>query len=138
MDTRIEWVIGQMERCLHRRIGVADYARAVNLSPSRFAHIFGEATGLPPARYLQALRLERARLLLERTFLSVKEVMAQVGYSDPSHFSRDFNRHHGTPPSRVRGASNTAAPLLADQQPEPPTVSRMRQATAAASVRRVA
>ena len=138
MDTRVEWVIGQMERCLHRRIGVADYARAVNLSPSRFAHVFCEATGLPPARYLQALRLDRARQLLERSFLSVKEVMAQVGYSDPSHFSRDFSRHHGMAPSRVRSEGNTTGARRPDPQPERPTVSRIRQATGGGSVRRVA
>ncbi|HXG55469.1 MAG TPA: helix-turn-helix transcriptional regulator, partial [Vicinamibacterales bacterium] len=57
---------------------------------------------MPPARYLQCLRLRRAALLIERTFLSVKEVMALVGYSDPSHFSRDFKRRYGMAPRELR------------------------------------
>lgn len=77
-------------------------AAAVNLSPSRFTHLFSSEVGLSPARYLHALRMERARLLLERTFLSVKEVMTQVGIADASHFSRDFKRYHGMPPREVR------------------------------------
>jgi transcriptional regulator GlxA family with amidase domain len=52
--------------------------------------------------------MERARVLLERTFLSVREVMAQVGFRDPSHFSRDFRRFHGIAPSAVRGVARPA------------------------------
>jgi AraC family carnitine catabolism transcriptional activator len=74
----------------------------VNLSPSQLARLFRQHTGTSPARYLHALRLARARILLERTFLSVKQVMACVGLNDPSHFSRDFRRHHGFAPSQLR------------------------------------
>ena len=49
--------------------------------------------------------MERARLLLERTFLSVKEVMTFVGVNDPSHFSRDFRRRHGVAPTSFRQRS---------------------------------
>jgi transcriptional regulator GlxA family with amidase domain len=46
--------------------------------------------------------MTRARVLLERTNLSVAEVMAQVGIGDRSHFVRDFQRAHGVPPSTAR------------------------------------
>jgi transcriptional regulator GlxA family with amidase domain len=103
-DSRINWAIGRMNESLDRPLRVADVARAVNLSPSQFTRLFRGATGTSPARYLQLRRLERARLLLETTFLSVKEVMQMVGVRDPSHFSRDFTRHHGMAPSRLRTA----------------------------------
>ena len=64
--------------------------------------LFIAQTGFPPVRYLQRLRLRRARLLLEGTLLSVKEVMALVGYNDASHFSRDFRRQHGASPTEFR------------------------------------
>ena len=44
----------------------------------------------------------RARVLLERTFLPVKEAMALVGCHDPSHFSRDFRWFHGVAPRQCR------------------------------------
>jgi AraC-like DNA-binding protein len=102
MDPRIAHVISAMERNLDGRLTIAALAGAVNLSPSRLCVLFRRETGLTPVRYLRALRMERARLLLERTFLSVKEVMAFVGVHDPSHFTRDFSRHHGVAPSRIR------------------------------------
>ena len=105
MDPRIAHVIKSMEADIDGRLTVAALAAAVNLSPSRLAALFRCETGVSPARYLRNLRMERARLLLERTFLTVKEVMAFVGVNDPSHFSRDFSRHHGIAPSRLRERS---------------------------------
>jgi AraC-like DNA-binding protein len=102
MDPRIAHVITAMERNLDGRLTVAALAEAVTLSPSRLSVLFRRETGVTPVRYLRTLRMERARLLLERTFLSVKEVMAFVGVNDPSHFTRDFSRHHGVAPSRIR------------------------------------
>jgi AraC family transcriptional regulator of arabinose operon len=94
-----------MEQSLDRRVRLEEFAAAVNLSVSRLTHLFTRETGMPLARYLHELRMQRARLLLERTFLSVKQVMACVGFNDPSHFARDFRHYHGTPPSHVRPRS---------------------------------
>src|SRR6187200_3620781 len=105
MDPRIARAIARMEEAIDREVPVAELAASVGLSPSRFAYLFRRDTGIPPARYLHTLRMERARLLLERTFLSVKEVMASVGVNDPSHFSRDFRRYHGVPPTGLRTRS---------------------------------
>jgi AraC family transcriptional regulator of arabinose operon len=102
VDLRIAWAIGEMQRRLGEQINVSELARSVNLSRSRFAHLFRAQTGISPARYLRDFRLDRARLLLETTFLSVKEVMAAVGFNDPSHFSRDFHRVFGASPREWR------------------------------------
>lgn len=105
MDQRVAHAIRRMEESIDRDVPVPELAAAVNLSTSRFAYLFRRETGVPPARYLRDLRMERARQLLERTFLSVKEVMAFVGINDPSHFSRDFRRRHGVAPTRLRARS---------------------------------
>ena len=104
MDRRVLWAIAEMDARLSDAHW-AELALKVNLSPSRFAHLFSRETGFSPARYLTALKMERAHLLLERTFLTVKEAMAQVGVSDASHFSRDFRKYHGISPSAVRRSS---------------------------------
>jgi AraC family transcriptional regulator, arabinose operon regulatory protein len=102
MDHRVAHTIGCMENAIDRDVPVSELAAAVNLSPSRLTHLFRRETGVPPARYRHTLRMERARLLLERTCLSVKEVMTSVGVHDPSHFSRDFRRYHGVAPTGLR------------------------------------
>ncbi len=84
---------------------IATLAAGVHLSPSRFAHLFRRHVGTSPAHYLHALRMQRARLTLEQTFLSVKEVMSLVGCNDASHFSRDFRRFHGITPRACRVAA---------------------------------
>ena len=126
-DPRITWAVEQLQRRLHEPIEIAALAVCVNLSPSRFRQLFTVQTGVAPARYLQQLRLRRARLLIERTFLSVKEVMALVGYSDPSHFSRDFRRAHGVSPSALRGSVPTPRARGPGSSVKPPTHRRIRQ-----------
>ena len=106
-----------MQRNFAEPVPVGELAALINLSPSRFRALFRAQTGVSPAQFLQRLRLRRARLLLVHSFLTVKEVMAAVGYSDPSHFARDFRRAHGASPSALRGISSA----------DPLTVKRIRQ-----------
>jgi AraC-like DNA-binding protein len=113
MDPRIAEVIVRMEHTLESAPGVPDLAASVRLSPSRFAHLFRTETGVPPGRYLHTIRMQRARVLLERTFLTVREVMAHVGARDPSHFARDFRRFHGLTPTAVRGTAAHPGPAPA-------------------------
>ena len=101
-DPRIRRAIEVLEDRLAERVTVRELAGAANLSVSRFAHLFQQETGLSPGRYLHRLRMERARLLLLRTSLRIAEVMALVGCTDPSHFSRDFRRYVGAGPREYR------------------------------------
>lgn len=87
---------------MHTGITVRDLAAAAGLSVSQLARLFRAALGMTPAAYLHAQRMGRARVLIERTSLSVGEVMAQVGLSDPSHFAKDFRRAHGFSPRNLR------------------------------------
>jgi AraC-like DNA-binding protein len=91
-----------MKEHLHRGWPPSKLARFVNISPSRLHQLFKDETGTPPFRYLHLLRMERARELLETSYLSVKEVMARVGVSDESHFVRAFKKSYGLTPARYR------------------------------------
>jgi transcriptional regulator GlxA family with amidase domain len=139
MDLRIAAVIVRMRTELHRPLGIAELAAAVNLSPSRLIHLFRSEIGVPPARYLRDLRLRRARVGLQRTFLSVKEVMFQVGFSDPSHFSRAFKVRYGVSPrhfrSRARRPRGRAGRRAREPRPQQkaPRVSRIGPQSAGAT-----
>jgi AraC-like DNA-binding protein len=89
------------ERCCEP-VTVADAARDAYLSPSRFAHLFSEETGVPFHRYLNALRLDRARSLLAHSSLKIAEVAAQCGFCNQNYFAEVFRRAAGCTPSRFR------------------------------------
>src|SRR5690349_24938003 len=83
-------------------LSLAEFAQSVNLSVWRLCHIFKSDVGMPPIKYLRLLRMERAKGLLESSFLSVKEIAFQVGLNDESHFVRDFKSTYGHSPTTYR------------------------------------
>lgn len=102
MDRRVQSVIKLMEVSLDQPLSLDDLARSVNLSPWRLSHIFKTETRTPPLQYLRTLRMQHAKRLLETTFLSVKQIMTEVGVRDGSHFVRDFKTTYGLSPARYR------------------------------------
>lgn len=83
-------------------VPITEIARLLNLSPSRFRHLFKTETGVSLRRYVKLYRLERAKDLLEHTFLRVKEISTAVGINDISHFVRDYKTVYGQTPSETR------------------------------------
>ncbi|WP_275545869.1 GlxA family transcriptional regulator [Pseudomonas sp. Marseille-Q0931] len=67
-----------------------------------FKRRFKDATGLPPLAYLQGLRLEKAKELLETTRLSVETITSRVGYEDSNSFRRLFCQRVGVSPTAFR------------------------------------
>ena len=91
-----------MREDVRGELSLAEFAQSVNLSVWRLCHIFKSEVGMPPIRYLRLLRMERAKDLLESSFLSVKEIAYQVGLNDESHFVRDFKSTYGFSPALYR------------------------------------
>jgi AraC family transcriptional regulator len=102
MDYRIKEAVDFIDANLQRSLKLLEIARFLGLSPSRARHIFTAAVGLSPMRYVRLRRMQRAKVLLEETRLSVKEVMTKVGVSDQSHFVRDFYTVYGLTPGKYR------------------------------------
>jgi AraC-like DNA-binding protein len=83
-------------------IALADLAAAVGLGAVATRNLFLRLTGLPPNRYVQRQRVDRACRLLRTTALPVAEIAAQVGCSDAPVLHRLFRRWTGTTPERWR------------------------------------
>jgi two-component system response regulator YesN len=112
MDQRVRRVISLMLEDSHRELSLNKMAQSVRLSPWHLCHLFKSETGMTLTRYLKTLRMQRAKHLLESTFLSVKEIMNEVGVSDESHFVRDFKAIYGMAPAQYRSSHlSTAAQL---------------------------
>jgi AraC family transcriptional regulator of arabinose operon len=102
MDKRIRATVAVMEERLHARLSPEVLARAVNLSASRFRHLFKAETGASPVQYLNLLRIRRARVLVETTFLSMKQIRSRVGVNDKKHFINGFRKLYGLTPAEYR------------------------------------
>jgi AraC family transcriptional regulator len=90
---------------LEQKISLADLAACLHLSVPHFERMFRATTQRPPYRYVLERRLERAKVLLEKTRLPLTEVAQQCGFSSQSHFTTHFTRHIGISPARfARGA----------------------------------
>jgi AraC family transcriptional regulator of arabinose operon len=102
-DPRIRLAIEMMSKeDLSRPIRVDKIVARLNISVSRFRHLFKKELGLSPRQFVKSLRLDRAKQLLEDSFLEVKEVASQVGFTDISHFARDYKAAHDETPSQTR------------------------------------
>jgi AraC-like DNA-binding protein len=84
---------------------VQDLAKSAGMSASSFHEHFKAVTGTTPLQYQKDLRLIEARTLLAERSHTVCGVAYAVGYESPTHFSRDYTRKFGFPPSRVEKAS---------------------------------
>jgi len=92
-----------MDMHLGEKLRIDELAAIAGLSPSHFARAFKMSTSLPPLRYLQERRMHSAHGLLVNGGMSIGDVAAVVGYSDPSHFAEVFRKTFGvTPRQRSR------------------------------------
>ena len=83
-------------------ISLDDVSRVVNISPYYFSKLFKEATGENFIEYLTNIRIEKAKDLLKNSDLSMKEICAMCGYSDPNYFSRTFKKNVGLTPTEYK------------------------------------
>ncbi len=110
----VEEAIGAMRERLGEPLSLGSIARAAASSPYHFDRVFRQVTGVPPFRFLAALRLDAARRLLLTTGYSATAICFEVGYCSVASFSRQFADAVGMPPARLRGfaATGTAADSL--------------------------
>lgn len=80
-----------------------ELAEAVGTRPFRLIRAFRAATGLPPHAYLNQVRVQHARRLLDEG-LRPAEVAARTGFADQAHLTRHFKRIVGVPPGAYRRA----------------------------------
>jgi transcriptional regulator GlxA family with amidase domain len=88
-----------------RNFAIEELADAVALTPRTFARRVSATCGVSPIQFVQRIRLETARLLLETTRLSVDEIARRVGYAEPSTLRRLIRRDTKHPPGHFRPAA---------------------------------
>jgi transcriptional regulator GlxA family with amidase domain len=93
-----DWILKNMERPLTVE-SLADHAA---MSPRNFSRIFTEKTGSTPGKYVEAMRLSRAREFLESGDMSMEAIAEACGFMSEERFRRAFIRQLGIAPSQYR------------------------------------
>ena len=109
MDTRVHHLILHLTANLQAQLSTAAMAHLVNLSASRLEHLFKRETSMSPQQFFKFARLRHAKLLLQTSFLTIKEIMVHSGFNDASHFVRDFKRVYGKTPTQYRSSYLSAS-----------------------------
>lgn len=84
---------------------VAEYA---GVDRTHFSKQFSKTIGLSPMQYIQQLKMNEAKLLLEQTAYTLTEIAQSVGYPDLFSFSKAFKKKVGMPPNSYRAHILTA------------------------------
>jgi AraC family transcriptional regulator, glycine betaine-responsive activator len=95
--------IRRMEENLEEPVSRSELARTIRVSSRQLERLFRKYLNRSPARYYVELRLNRARLLLLQTNMSVIDVALACGFVSASHFSKCYRDFFGKTPRRERG-----------------------------------
>jgi transcriptional regulator GlxA family with amidase domain len=109
---RIQKAIDYAVAHLRNALSVEELAEVASLSPRQFSRAFTAETGESPAKAVERLRVEAARLMLEQGRHSMDVIANEVGFFDRDRMRRAFVRTLGEPPRSVRrtGRENRAVP----------------------------
>jgi transcriptional regulator GlxA family with amidase domain len=108
---RIQAVLEYAKKNLKSALNIEELADVAHLSPRQFSRAFQAETRQSPAKAIENLRLEAARLMMEQSRHSIEFVAAETGFGDRERMRRAFLRAYGQPPQVIRRSarSTTAA-----------------------------
>lgn len=98
----LQRAMAYLEQRLDGSIRVPELAALVGVSPSHLTALFRRATGGGVLAHQTALRMGRARRLLDTSEATIAEIAHELGYTDAFYFSRQFRRHHDMSPTDYR------------------------------------
>jgi transcriptional regulator GlxA family with amidase domain len=115
---RIQNVLNYVRQNLSRSLTVEELADIARLSPRQFSRVFTLETGESPAKAVERLRLEAARLMIEQSRHTLEVIARETGFRDRDHMREVFMREVGRPPQVLRrdkriNARSAATPVAA-------------------------
>lgn len=106
---RIQLALDYAKANLRSTLSVEELADSAGLSPRQFSRAFRAETGQSPAKAVENLRVEAARLMMEQGRHSMDVIADETGFADRERMRRAFLRTLGQPPQAVRRVARTAA-----------------------------
>jgi AraC family transcriptional regulator len=99
---QLQQALDYIQTHLEQELFLEQIAAVINISPTYFASLFKQATGIPPHQYVIQQRVKRAEAMLLKTDLAIADIALQVGFSSQSHLTQQFKRLTGMTPKQVR------------------------------------
>jgi len=99
---RVQTALTYAKQHLSKPLSVNDLAKAAFLSPRQFSRLFREETGRSPAKAIEQLRVESARLMMEAGRFSAEEIARKNGFGNRERMRRSFVRAFGQPPQAIQ------------------------------------
>jgi AraC family transcriptional regulator len=97
---KLQQVIVYIDEHLAERLSLETIAQQIGISQFYFCHLFKQSMGVSPYQYLLQQRIERAKHLLLQTSPNIADIALAVGFSNQSHFTRQFKQVVGITPKR--------------------------------------
>jgi transcriptional regulator GlxA family with amidase domain len=110
---RIQNALAYAKKNLHTPLSVERLAEAAHLSPRQFSRAFRAETGQSPAKAVENLRLEAARVMMEQTRHPIDVVARETGFGDRRRLRQAFLRSFGQPPQTIRRNARAETPAEA-------------------------
>lgn len=98
----LEKLVARMAAAIERPVPVAELCRTSGLSQRQVERLFRAHLGVPPGRYYAALKLDRARQLLENTGLALSEIAVASGHGSAARLTRSYRQRFGLTPAEAR------------------------------------
>lgn len=107
-EDRIQRAMNHARANLANKLSIDELAESASLSVRQFTRLFRSETGTTPAKAVEALRVEAAKLMLEQSRLPIDQIAREVGFANRERMRLAFTRVRGEVPRSIR---NEAGPL---------------------------
>jgi AraC family transcriptional regulator len=117
MNSAVERAVTCIWERYSEPLSLTDIARSAMFSRFHFTRIFKDATGVPPGRFLSAVRIYQAKRMLATTPMKVTDISFAVGFNSLGSFTNHFTDSVGISPSRFRRMSRNEGSGSPDWRP---------------------
>jgi transcriptional regulator GlxA family with amidase domain len=102
---RVQMALSFARENLANELSIETLAEAARLSPRQFSRVFREETGQTPAKAIERLRVEAARLMMETSRHPIEVIARETGFGDRERMRQAFLRAFGQSPQAIQRAS---------------------------------
>jgi len=102
LDHRIKSIIEFIKTNIDKKLTLKELSNIFEISYCHLSFLFKKETGMTFSKYYRSLRIRYAKIRLRRSCFDIKEISYSLGYSDLSHFYRDFKILVETTPREFR------------------------------------
>lgn len=104
---KLSYVLNYIEKDISKNYSIEELSNIVHVHPNYFIKLFKAQLGSTPMQYINKLKLEKAKRLLESSSLNITEISEQTGFNDIFYFSKTFKGYTGFSPSEFRNINNS-------------------------------